>query len=157
MRPSIGRSPVYYYFISNFITFPQTDTLVLMDCRIGHPWMMILQIQMTSRIGWTILTPFVLPYSMIGYCLFLPHHTLLIWDFVPLACCPLSPRCWVASSFYPSLHQSLCSHILLSFTPPLLSPLPSWTIPLYLGLPRLSLENPDSLDPRLSQDLCLTG
>ena len=134
MRPSIGRSPVYYYFISNFITFPQTDTLVLMDCRIGHPWMMILQIQMTSRIGWTILTPFVLPYSMIGYCLLLPCHAPLIWGFVSLACHPPFTQHQVASSFYPFLCQSLLSHILLSFTP--LFPSPSLSRTLLLYVPR---------------------
>ena len=85
---------------------------------------------------------FALPYSMNGYCLLLPHHTPLIWGFVPLAYHPPSPRCWVASSFYPSLCQSLCSHILLSFTPPLPSLLPSQTLPLYLSLPRLSLGKP---------------
>ena len=110
--------------------------------RIGHPRMMILQIQMISRIGWTILTSFALPYSMIGYCHLLSRHAPHIWGVVSLAYCPPSPRRRVASSFYPSLRRSLCSHILLSFTHLLLSLLPSQTIPLYLGLPRLSLEKP---------------
>ena len=82
MRPSIGESLVYYYFILNFATFPQTNTPVLMDCCVGHPLMTILPIWMILRIGWTILTLFVLPYSMSGYCLLLPHHTPLIWGFV---------------------------------------------------------------------------
>ena len=142
MRPSIGESLVYYYFILNFATFPQTNTPVLMDCCVGHPLMTILPIWMILRIGWTILTLFVLPYSMSGYCLLLPHHTPLIWGFVSLAYHPPSPRCWVTSSFYPSLCQSLCSHILLSFTPPLPSLLLSQTLPLYLSLPRLSLGKP---------------
>ena len=93
----------------------------------------ILQIWMILRIGWTILTPFALPYSMIGYCLLLPHHAPHIWGFISLAYRPPSPRHWVTSSFYPFLHRSLCSHILLSFTPPLPSLSPSRTLPLYSG------------------------
>ena len=133
---------VYYYFISNFATFPQTDMLVLTDYRIGHPQMTILQIRMISRIGWTILTLFALPYSMIGYCLLLSRHAPHIWGVISLAYCPPSPQRRVASSFYPIPRQSLCSHIVLSFTHPLPSLSPSRTIPLYLGLPRLSLEKP---------------
>ena len=74
-----------------------------MDYCVGHPQMTILQIQMILRIGWTILTPFVLPYSMISYCLLLPPHAPLIWGFISLAYHPPSPQHWVASSFYPSL------------------------------------------------------
>ena len=120
---------------------PQTDMPVL-DYHVSHPRMMILQIRMISRIGWTILTLFALPYSMIGYCLLLSCHAPHIWGVVSLAYRPPSPRRRVASSFYPSLRRSLCSHILLSFTHPLLSLLPSRTIPLYLSLPRLSLAKP---------------
>ena len=153
MRPSIGGSPVYYYFILSFITFPQTDTPVLMDCHVGHPQMTILQIQMILRIGWTILTPFVLPYSMISIVFF--YHPMLHSFGVSF---PLPTTLHqVASSFYPSLRRSLCSHILLSFTPLLLSLLPSWTLPLYLGLPRPSLEKLQFTYPRLSQDSCSTG
>ena len=123
---------MYYYFILNFDTFPQTDTLVLMDYHIGHPQMIILQIQMILRIGWTNLTPFALPYSMISYCLLLPCHAPHIWGCVSLAYCPLSPRCRVASSCYPFLCHSLFSHICLSFTLPLLSLSLSQTLPLYV-------------------------
>ena len=85
---------------------------------------------------------FALSYSMIGYCLLLSCHAPHIWGVVSLAYRPPSPRHRVASSFYPSLRQSLCSHILLSFTHLLPSPSSSQTLPLYLGLPRLSLEKP---------------
>ena len=64
------------------------------------------------------------------------------WGVVSLAYCPPSPRSRVASSFYPFPCQSLCSHILLSFTHPLPNLSSSRTLPLYLGLPRLSLEKP---------------
>ena len=144
MQPSIAGSLVYYYFILIFITFPQTNTPIPMDYHVGHPWMTILQIWMILRIHWTILTPFVLPYLMISYCLLLPCHALHIWGFVFLAYHPQSPRCWIASSFYPFLHHSLFSHILLFSTLPLpLSSLSlSQTLPLYLGLPRPLLERP---------------
>ena len=142
MRPSIGGLPVYYYFISNFATFPQTDTPVLTDYRVSHPQMTILQIRMISRIGWTILTLFALPYSMISYCLLLSCHALHIWGVVSLVYCPPSPWHWVAFSFYPSLRRSSCIHILLSFIHSLPSLLLSQTILLYLGLPKLSLEKP---------------
>ena len=116
--PSIGGSPVYYYFILNFITFLLTNTPVLTDCRISHPQMMILWIWMISRIGWTILTPFVL-------------HTLLNDQLLPSSTTPcpahlgfhfpclpaLSLQCWVASSFYPFLHRSVFS---IFFCPSLL-------------------------------------
>ena len=101
MRPSIGGLPVYYYFISNFATFPKTNTPVLTDYRISHPQMTILQIQMISRIGWTILTLFALPYSMIGYCLLLSCHALHIWGVVSLVYCPPSPWCWVCFLLLP--------------------------------------------------------
>ena len=86
-----------------------------------------------------------------SFCITLLNNQLLpssitpcsaIWGVVSLAYRPPSPQCWVASSFYPSLRRSLCSHILLSFTHPLPSLLPSRTLPLYLGLPRLLLEKP---------------
>ena len=79
------------------------------------PRMTILQIRMISRIGWTILTLFALPYSMIGYCLLLSRHAPHIWGVVSLTYRPPSPQHRVASSFYPSLRQSSCIHILLSF------------------------------------------
>ena len=110
--------------------------------RVSHSRMTILQIRMILRIGWTILTPFALHYSMISYFLLLPCHAPHSWDFVFLVYHPQSPQCWVASSFYPFCHHSLFSHILLSFTLPLPSPLPSQTLPLYLGLPRPLLEKP---------------
>ena len=94
--------------------------------------MMILQIQMISKIGWIILTLFALPYSMIGYCLFLPHHALHILEFCFLCLppsIPLALGCFLLLPIPPLIFVQSYSFVFHSSTSELITEPDSPTIP----------------------------